>query len=336
MKNIIKNYKTHRKTVLFNQDYITRQNKESEKLVHKYGFEKRDCPLCSSKKEIPMFKAPIYMFVQCNKCKLVYVNNLFNKKVLTDLYSGSKLRNEYWDFVENTHSKVRKHQYSNEISIILKHAPHKDKLIDIGCSRGLFLKRIDSQFKQIEGIEINPSSAKTAKNHVNIVHNKPIEELKLKPNSYDAAIAMNLIEHLYDPKSMLLQVRKILKKGGILFVQTPNLNSLSMKLFGNKNITIYDRFHINLFSKTTLKEIAEKCGFVTVVIESDNNLSFTISDLLYYYLNKHSFKHQGSPIKGFSFPSYIISSLISRFTKMTNLLKILNKGHSLNAVFRKV
>ena len=45
------------------------------------------------------------------------------------------------------------------------------------------------------------------------------------PNSFDAVVAVEIIEHLENPRNLVRQAMQALKPGGYLFVTTPNVDS---------------------------------------------------------------------------------------------------------------
>ena len=55
--------------------------------------------------------------------------------------------------------------------------------------------------------------------------------LPFKRNTFDVIIASELLEHLNDPEIFFSESHRILKKGGILILTTPNSDNLTYKLF---------------------------------------------------------------------------------------------------------
>ena len=51
-------------------------------------------------------------------------------------------------------------------------------------------------------------------------------KLSLRDNSFDVIILQDVIEHLYDPKSLINEVIRILKPGGMVYMSTPNKYSI--------------------------------------------------------------------------------------------------------------
>ena len=99
-------------------------------------------------------------------------------------------------------------------------------------------------------LEINPD---------NIVRNLA----DAKPNSADALLMMDVIEHIPSnhQEAMLTEVRRVLKSDGILIGKTPNFSSLNLLLYGEKDPVIAPPSHCLYFTKAGLKSLFEKHNF---------------------------------------------------------------------------
>lgn len=105
-----------------------------------------------------------------------------------------------------------------------------------------------------------------------------------EPGRYDAVILIALIEHLVDPLRALQRVRKLLKPGGFVYIDTPNVAKYTRRiklLFGrfpstassNEGLTTYDgqpvdlhdEGHLHYFTHRSLSLLlTQRCGFSRV------------------------------------------------------------------------
>ncbi|HEX2963249.1 MAG TPA: class I SAM-dependent methyltransferase [Ignavibacteriales bacterium] len=110
--------------------------------------------------------------------------------------------------------------------------------------------------------------------------NIPVESLP----RYDAVIMIALIEHLIDPLGVMQNVRKLLKPGGIVYIDTPNMALYHRRLkllrgifpstaskneglttYDNKPVDLYDEGHLHYFTYGALsKMLLSRCGFSSV------------------------------------------------------------------------
>lgn len=102
---------------------------------------------------------------------------------------------------------------------------------------------------------------------------------------FDAVIMIALIEHFIDPITALLRVHKLLKPGGFVYVDTPNMAKYSRRLkllFGyfpgtatkeeglrtyeGRPVALYDEGHLHYFTYRSLSRLlTDYCGFSRVV-----------------------------------------------------------------------
>lgn len=117
------------------------------------------------------------------------------------------------------------------IKNILKKDKKYDLLIEVGAGQIGTLNYLDKKFKfkkllSFELAQINKTNSKKIKlMKVNFNHKLP-----LKNNSVDCFIAMMVIEHLFDPFHSFAEIRRILKKDGLAFINLPLVTSLKNRL----------------------------------------------------------------------------------------------------------
>jgi len=215
----------------------------------------------------------------------------------------------------------------------LEYSKRQDALLDVGCSYGAFLDGAKDYFKNCEGIEINKKTARITRSKGFKVYNKPIEKLGIT-NAYDVIVVDQLLEHLYDLDSFMLSLKGALKKGGVLFISSPNLDSFGFKLFRKHHYQVCDMFHVNLFKIQTLKRLLEKHDFEINEIKTDNRLDIVPIDIFSYIFDKKNFIHLGNHNRLYP-ASYVAGRLIQRFIDFTNFLSLISKGAFLEVIARK-
>lgn len=113
---------------------------------------------------------------------------------------------------------------------LLINIPVDSKILEIGCGTGNFSNYCTVKKQRIISTDISLENIKFAKKkYQNLTFfTSDAEILPLKRRSFDVVISIEVIEHLYDQRSHLLEVKRILKDTGIYIIKTPN--------------KIYDRF----------------------------------------------------------------------------------------------
>ncbi|MBU2639905.1 MAG: class I SAM-dependent methyltransferase [Nanoarchaeota archaeon] len=192
--------------------------------------------------------------VKCKKCGLIYANP--QEGNIEKLYEESQ------DYIYDSSEEARKITFEND----LKNIEEKGKLLDVGCSTGIFLDVAKERF-DVYGVELSKWAYEKAKKITKNVWNNELKKCKFKNDFFDVVVMWDLIEHLTDPNKELKEINRILKKDGKLIISTPNINGFFSRLTG-KNWWAMIRMHLFYFSPKTIKEILTKNGFEVTKIKS--------------------------------------------------------------------
>lgn len=150
--------------------------------------------------------------------------------------------------------------------LVLESQPKK--ILDIGCSDGLFLSLINNDIEK-HGIDLferfNGSQDIVYKKH------DVSTGIPYKDSSFDVVVSMEVIEHLVDTESFLKECSRILRTGGRVIISTPNLHywrNLVEWFKGNQFFFIDyhegQEGHVRYFCPRTLRELADKSGFKNI------------------------------------------------------------------------
>jgi SAM-dependent methyltransferase len=132
-----------------------------------------------------------------------------------------------------------------------------------------------------------------------------VEEAKFENDFFDVIILNNVLEHLFDPKTTLNEINRILKNNGTLVIGIPNANSFEAKIF-KKYWSAWDLpRHLYHFTPNTIKSLLNKTGFQVLEIKFDNNPTVTLSSLRLIFEERKI-----NPLLGLGF-SYPFASLMS-------------------------
>jgi 2-polyprenyl-3-methyl-5-hydroxy-6-metoxy-1,4-benzoquinol methylase len=139
-------------------------------------------------------------------------------------------------------------------------------LLDVGCGNGEFLHTMKQLGWNVQGLDVDEKAAETARrNNIN-VRIGTLDKSGFSSNMFDAIVLSHVIEHVYDPISLLRECKRILKPGGKIFILTPNSKSLCHKLFGEYWRGLEVPRHLMVFSNINLESCANVAGFKTVEI----------------------------------------------------------------------
>ena len=131
-----------------------------------------------------------------------------------------------FDYFKEEHSRATKEEIRRLHQAIIKRIPENAELIlDVGCGNGWVAKYFLSKRKKVVSMDIsfkNPAEVlkeNPDENHAALVADA--YHLPFKKNSFDAIIASEILEHVYDPKLFMIKLLEALKPGGRLIITTP-------------------------------------------------------------------------------------------------------------------
>jgi 2-polyprenyl-3-methyl-5-hydroxy-6-metoxy-1,4-benzoquinol methylase len=140
-------------------------------------------------------------------------------------------------------------------------------LLDVGCGNGDFLVNAKEVGWIALGIEPDVEAAKTAKKRDCDVIIGDIDCLERCSNKYDVITISHVIEHVHEPRNFLKSVKRLLKEGGLVYIDTPNISSYGAKTFKKNWRGIEAPRHLVLFNHSSLEHLLKECGFVDVEIK---------------------------------------------------------------------
>lgn len=182
-----------------------------------------------------------------------------------------KFEEEYFKGANSTYSRNYAFKAAN-ISLVFNewaletlktYIPKRAKVLDVACAFGDLLSLLDKNNYDTYGIDISSYALKRAKKNTlaTLIQGDLNKKLPYKDNFFDAIFAFDIIEHVASPYNFLLELNRVLKKRGILFIQTPNINSIFEKFFKDKWFAYQDKTHLYLFNRKSLQFIVRKSGF---------------------------------------------------------------------------
>jgi 2-polyprenyl-3-methyl-5-hydroxy-6-metoxy-1,4-benzoquinol methylase len=136
------------------------------------------------------------------------------------------------------------------------------RLLDVGCGNGAFLKIARSIGWEAEGLDLDEGAVAVARAEGLRIGVGCIATLAdREPASFDAITVNHVIEHVYDPRRDLVAAFRLLKPGGTLFLETPNIDARGAKLFGIHWRGMEPPRHLVLFTLESLTRLLEDIGF---------------------------------------------------------------------------
>ncbi|MFH0839263.1 MAG: methyltransferase domain-containing protein [Candidatus Omnitrophota bacterium] len=208
--------------------------------------------------------------VQCLKCSLVYVNPQRDPKDILLTYEVMKDE----DYLKE--EKGRRYGARALLKKLKKYRKVQAKLLEIGCASGFLLDEARREGWDAHGVELSWWASAYAKNTFGLnVFCGTLESAHFPSSYFDAVVLTDTLEHLVNPKETLLEIRRILKTSGVVYLSSPNINSFYSRILKARWWGI-NQHHLYYFTKTTLRRLLMVTRFKAVKW-SQYERTFTVS-----------------------------------------------------------
>jgi len=213
---------------------------------------------------------------------------------------GTQLTNQESSYIE-TQLQANAQKFKHQVEVFKKHLPIENAgVLDIGCGGGLFLSLLKCEGADVIGIELSDSRAQyAATKHGLEIHKQPIESdfwQKGYANYFDAVTLWDVIEHVNYPFQTLQSAANVLKRDGLLLIDTPcrdsfyhQIGEITYRLSGGRFPTFLNAMysshlfgHKQIFSTREMKDLFISVGLNVVELQKFHELSFPYD----FYLKK--------------------------------------------------
>jgi 2-polyprenyl-3-methyl-5-hydroxy-6-metoxy-1,4-benzoquinol methylase len=139
----------------------------------------------------------------------------------------------------------------------------KGRVLDIGCGRGLLLKQFKQRGWEVQGTELDDKSAAYPRDVLGLpVKTGELLEMNFPDEHFDAVVMWHVLEHVPTVSTLMAEVSRILKPGGIFLVGVPNFGSIEARFAKAGWFHLDVPRHLNHFTKTILLKNLCSAGFV--------------------------------------------------------------------------
>jgi 2-polyprenyl-3-methyl-5-hydroxy-6-metoxy-1,4-benzoquinol methylase len=173
----------------------------------------------------------IYTYYKCNSCVTIFIDPMPVSKI-SEIYPSNYY--SFSDIKKNLAVQVK--EYLDQLlfkKILSKIRSQSINVLDVGGGSGWLLniiRKIDSRVGFTQVVDIDEKAKALAEKNGHHYFHGTIEEFQ-SDKKFDLILMLNLVEHISDPGATLVKMEKILNKGGLILIKTPNIESLDARLF---------------------------------------------------------------------------------------------------------
>jgi len=154
-------------------------------------------------------------------------------------------------------------------------------VLDIGCGNGLLLYQFRDSFKKLVGLEYSSTRLRQAAANLRGLDFRPVcgsaeNMTEIESGSIDQIVTADTIEHIPDVYAAAAEMRRVLRPGGRLVINTPNIAFAKKRLVlllgrlfpstsqsneGLGSDVLFDGGHLHYFTFRSLALLLERAGF---------------------------------------------------------------------------
>lgn len=213
------------------------------------------CPICTSRTDRRLLGGRFFHCPDCDFC--------FADLDVLPAASGAAYDAAYYQRGSSPLSSLVQILVRWDLKRILSVVRDRRRVLDIGCGAGFLTEWLQRHGAEAYGVDTSSAAIALTAQKVDPSRLRcgTLAAAKFESDFFDGAIALHVLEHIQDPAAFAAEVRRILKKGGILLLRIPNFASWEAKLAGDRWYHFDYPFHVSHYSPRAVTRLLQNSGF---------------------------------------------------------------------------
>lgn len=236
----------------------------------------------------------VFKVAKCRNCKFIFQQFVLNEMGMSKLYSEWMDHSAVMTVNNRQNRTLSDQKYAERINYVKRHFKNQQiHILDWGAGLGHFcLVARKIGISTVYAYDFSSEKSRHLEEAGIVVKH----ENEFESNSFHFINIDQVLEHVSDPVSLLLNCIKYLRKDGIMFISTPLCNTIESQLKNSfLDMKTFEQLsphqHINAFTNQTLKTIGKRVGLKT--------LFEPVLQLSSSYYNKNSDSYLKNIVKPF-------------------------------------
>lgn len=236
------------------------------------------CLFCGNTKttstpfEDTVFNNKTFEYVQCTRCDLIFVHPLPNIDDITKMYpveyQGALTAKAYGGY--------------DALFEKIKAAGDFKTILDYGCGGGRFTVEAVEKGFDVTGVEYNPDLVSNLGKTFTKAAFLTIDDFYKADKKYDIIFLSNVLEHLTNPKEIMLKLKERLNKNGLFVLEGPVENNFNLTQLTRKIIFFIRKYifkkkathtptHILYSNRKNQEQLFKDIGLTTVYFKVEES-----------------------------------------------------------------
>jgi 2-polyprenyl-3-methyl-5-hydroxy-6-metoxy-1,4-benzoquinol methylase len=216
------------------------------------------CITCGSASLIPLHSYyESKGLIQCTSCGLVFMERI---------PTAAELETHYGVYTYDTEDTLSSLTIDSYNTLLDEMEPYRNvnRILDVGCGRGYFLEEARKRGWEVYGTEFSQTAVDLLQRKGIHAYHGPIGTKAFEGLSFDVVTSFEVIEHINTPNEDLMAIHQKLRSGGLLYITTPNFNSLMRYVLKSDYNVIAFPEHLSYYTRKTLNKTVCRQGFKNI------------------------------------------------------------------------
>lgn len=228
------------------------------------------CPFCRAENSaVPLLTAEDYEYSvpgeyqlgKCRACGFCFQIPMPTPEEIPKFYPPGY--NTYEESGESLSRWLHRRYYLVEGKRIADLIGRSGRVLDVGCGNGVALEMFAKCGEwSLGGVEIDPASASDARRRGFEIWEGRFEDVAIPENSFDLIRMSHYLEHVTDPLINLRQACRLLKPGGLLYMETPHIESWDFAFWGRYWGALHFPRHLIFPSRRHARDLLQRAGLI--------------------------------------------------------------------------
>ena len=217
------------------------------------------CPLCGNEQGIPhLAVSEVYTIMRCGACGALSTYPMPPRDKLHALYNqryyggsqASRFRSRAADAAQQLFRWCRALTLQRRLGTL-----QGRRVLDIGCDRGTTLAWLQRWGADVHGVQLSAPAAAMAAARVGErrIFVGELADAAYPDAWFDCITLWHVLEHVPHPPALLREIRRILKPGGLVYIEVPNAGGWSARTCGRHWLAYDVPKHLVHFTPDTLQ-----------------------------------------------------------------------------------